>query len=199
MKKKGKSQMTAREWRQTSEGKKAMAELSTVYLEPHLKSLNEGAKRLQEMLNPKPIKFFPVLSKPVHLDEASIRAIRAGTGKTIHAKEALLEYRDDNFYTRGKLIDFPDPMADYVLVVKALLQESDAGGFLSYDDLYEYLEHHGRRRFAEDKKVQRQRIANALTTLKHKRKRQKIKFPLNRPDGSPLIRTVPGKGLVIET
>lgn len=197
MKKKDTKNTTAREWIKTPEGKRKMAELIRP-VEAAGQKLTDGMKFLgrdETMTVP-----FPVISKPVHLDEASLRAIRAGTGKSIKAKDVLLECRDDgNFYTRGKLIDFPDPKADYVLVIKALLQESDANWFLSYDDLYEYLERYGRRCFAEDEKARRQRISNAITTLKHKRTRQKVKFPLIRPDGSPLIRTVPGKGLVIET
>jgi len=195
MKKKNTKDITAREWIKTPEGQRKMAELNRP-IEEAMQTLTDSLKSLDR---DRTMTVSLPVSRPVHLDEASLRAIRAGTGKTIKAKDTLLEYRDDgNFYTRGKLIDFPDPKADYVLVIKALLQESDAGGFLSYNDLYKYLERHGRRRFAEDEKVQRHRIANALTTLKHKRKRQKVQFPFYRPDGSHLIRAVPAGGLVIE-
>ncbi len=108
----------------------------------------------------------------------------------------FLEYHDGNFYTRNKLIDVRDPQCAYALVMKALLLKSDESGFLSYDRINKYLEHNGIIKI-KNKEAQRKRIANALASLQREHKRQKNPFPLELSNGSPLIRTVPGKGLMI--
>ena len=107
-----------------------------------------------------------------------------------------LEYDGTNFFTRGKLVDFPDSQALYVLFTKALFEEADAEGFLSYDDITKYLEHHGESHLM-DEAAQRRRIANAFATLQRRRSRQKTQFPLRLPNGSPVIRIAHGRGFII--
>ncbi len=108
----------------------------------------------------------------------------------------FLEYHDGNLYTRGKLIDFRDRNAAHFLVAKALVLVSDHEGFLSYEDINRQVELAGKRKIRRIEE-QRSRISNALQTLKRDRQRQKTPFPTELPDGSPVIRTIPGKGLIL--
>ncbi len=211
--------MTAREWLETPDGQKRMreqAEILTKRFEPDIKFLSERVRETQESLqrvvknmnlaqvfetfnalNQKEVvAILPVVSKPVHLDEASIRALLANGRKSEKVKNPFIEYRDGNFYTLNKLIDIRDPRCAYGLVIKALLLKSDESGFLSYDKINKYLEHNGILK-VKNKKAQRKRIANTLASLKREHKRQENPFPMELPNGSPVIRTVPGKGLMI--
>ena len=165
--KKDRSKMTAREWNQTPEGMKAMRKRA----EPMIKSFQRESQGI-------------MIAPPL--------AIRSNVFST----PKFLDYQDGNFYTRGKLIDFRDLTSNYALVVKALLLEADSSGFLSYDDINKHLERAGKRRIASEE-GQRDRISNALVTLRRKRRRQKHSFPTELPDGSPVIRTVSGKGLIV--
>lgn len=190
-----KTNMSAREWMKTPQGKKEAAERASAMLAPLLKSLEEPQRRLYEALNPKQMAHIRFVSPSVHLDESSIHAIR-GEVKNSKVEKAFLEYDGTNFYTRGKLIDFPESKAIYVLIIKALFEEADAEGFLSYDDINKYLERHGESHLI-DEAAKRRRIANAFATLQRRRSRQKTQFPLRLPNGSPVIRIAHGRGFII--
>lgn len=190
-----KSKMSAREWMKTPQGEKEMIERNKAMIEPLLESLKEPYRRLHEALKPKQFTHFRIVPPSVHLDESSIHAIRGGV-KNSKVEKAFLEYDGANFFTRGKLVDFPDSQALYVLFATALFEEADVEGFLSYKDINKYLEHHGESHLM-DEAAQRRRIANAFATLQRRRSRQKTQFPLRLPNGSPVIRIAHGRGFII--
>lgn len=178
-KKANKSRMTAREWLKTPAGKKEMRQRHKKMVASITPQLEETAKMIQQVNKsmdfPAPI---PSLKTP------------------IARQSYFLDYDDGNFYVKDKLVDFRDPNFTYVLVLKALWLQSDETGFLSYDAINKYLERSGKKRI-RDKHKQIERITNALVSLRRDKTRQKQQFPLEYPDGSPVIRTVPGKGLII--
>lgn len=215
---KSKAEMTAREWHATPEGQEelrkqgeAIIEQMNAATEPLRRNMEEAKKTMENIANfakpkalldslkpfaEKQMMYAPPTSKPVYLDEYSISAILKGTRKDEKTIKPFLEYRDENIYTRGRLIDFRNQKDNYFLIVTALLLQSDPSGFLSYDDINIFLERHGKKKIKEAEKIRR-RISNALITLQRDRRRQHNQFPLALPDGSPTIRTVPGKGLRI--
>ncbi len=107
--------------------------------------------------------------------------------------ERFIEYRDNNFYANGKLIDFPDPGAIYTLVLSALYFESDPSGFASYETINKYITREAK--FTIKSMGGSKCILNALTRLSRSRKRQKNALPKKTPDGQKIITIVPGKGL----
>lgn len=145
--------------------------------------------------------------KVVSLDRGTIDALAEkmetrGGGRSdgieviapIAQAERFIEYRDNNFYANGKLIDFPDPGAIYVLMLNALYFESDPQGFTSYATIDRYITREAK--FAVESGDGSKRILNALTRLSRSRKRQKNAFPKKTPDGQMTIKIVPGKGLL---
>lgn len=107
----------------------------------------------------------------------------------------FIEHPDGHFYVKGKLIDFPDPKAIYVLLVEALYTESDSSGFLSYDNISRFLDKKTKNRIADETK-KKKRTLNALSNLYRERGRQHTPFPEKTPDNVSVIRKATGEGLI---
>jgi hypothetical protein len=149
------------------------------------------------------LSFLPPKPTLISLDQATINAILDGATARRKSKQEkstskaghFIEYRNNNFYVNEKVVDFPNPKADYVILVAALYFESDSVGFLSYDAIGKYFKKELGARWP-DGRPGLKRILNARATLYRRRKAQKNQFPRKTPDGAAVISVARGKGLI---
>jgi hypothetical protein len=147
--------------------------------------------------------FLPPKPTLIALDQATINAILDGAAARRKSKREkpvskvghFIEYRNNNFYANEKVVDFPNPKADYVILVTALYFESDSGGFLSYDAIGKYFKKELGVRWP-DGRPGLKRILNARAALYRRRRVQKNSFPRKTPDGAAVIGIARGKGLI---
>lgn len=175
--------MTAREWLESPDGRKVMKKRGEEIMKNLLPQMEPVLKIAREVI--KPVTVIPP-------------ALRAPDRYATPNTPRFIEYRNGDIYVRGKLVDFPDPTADYVLFVKVLHLHSDSNGFLSYENISRFLEKETGKR-SSGKRAQQKRILNAVANLYRKRERQKNAFPKQTPDGAPAIQNVPGKGFIIRS
>ncbi len=187
--------MTVRELRKTPEGRAELERIGRPLMET-----------VAKMFEPQ-LFIAPPLSRPVHLDHATMKEIadlvkqkeRGGGANGSRGEKRLIEYWENNFYTNGNVIDFLDQEAFYVLLVKALFFEADEKGFMSDEKIDRYFVKEGKKNSITNKDERRKRITNALAHLQHKPMSQKRGFPMKTPDGLPVINKRLATGLFSQT
>lgn len=161
---------------------------------------SEQSRKLAELMTPViDISFLePRVIPKLHIPYESPDYEEETISVHIITKTPFIHYDGikDEFSVEGKKINFPDENAEYVVVLKALFTLSKNNKICSFKQIDQSLEAAGKKHI-RSKRLKNKRIHNAIAHLQREKADGSTKFPLFTPDGTEVIKSIRGKGFIL--